>query len=118
MKKRDASNEFGERLDDNHYATSILQYNVGEQCAICKQKHIELVRHEVFGGPNRWLSKRYGLWVTVCPTCHAYLHADPKSPQAIDLKQQAQHQAMFKNGWTTAEFIMKFGKNYLEDIVC
>lgn len=107
-------NEFGEKLDSNRYATSILQFNPGEQCALCKAEHIELVRHEVFHGTGRReLSKKYGLWITVCPACHSRIHSNPTDPAVKDLQVQAQHQALHKYGWDTAKFIEVFGKNYI-----
>lgn len=109
-------NEFNEHLDSNRYAPSIVQWNVGEQCPVCRREHIELVRHEIFhGSGRREKSKEYGLWITCCPTCHSILHSNPKCSDNISLQRQAQHQAMEKYGWTTKDFIKIFGKNYLEE---
>ena len=107
-------NEYGEALDDNHYAPSIMQWNPGEQCAFCRMEHVEVVRHEVFHGfGRREKSKKYGLWVTVCPTCHQFIHSHPRNDRVLELHQQGQHQAMEKYGWTTEEWISIMGKNYL-----
>ena len=106
-------NEFGADLDINGYAPSILQWNTGEQCAFCKADGIDLVRHEIYQGPNRTNSKKYGLWISVCPTCHRFIHQNPQHPEVKDLDVQAEHQAMEKYGWDKAHFIMRFGKNYI-----
>ena len=107
-------NEYGETLDSNRYAPSILQWNVGEQCAFCGREHGELVRHEIFQGHGRREKcKKYGLWITVCPTCHSYIHANPQQEAVKELDEQAQHQAMEKYGWSIQEFRDHFGKSYL-----
>lgn len=104
----------GSSLDKNGYAPSILQWNAGEQCARCGLEDIHrLARHEVFHGPYRQKSKRLGIWITVCPTCHSYIHDRPKDRDVVDLSRQAQHQAMEKYGWSKEDFIREFGKNFL-----
>ena len=109
-------NEYGEKLDSNRYAPSIMQWNAGEQCAFCGREHVEVVRHEIFPGHGRREKcKQYGLWITVCPMCHTFIHTNPKNSKVMELDRHAQHQAMEKYGWTTKEFVEKFGKNYLED---
>ena len=108
-----ARNEYGAILDSNGYAPSILQWDTGEECAFCKVHSVALARHEVFQGMNRRASKKYGLWLTVCPTCHRFIHNNPAAPDVIGLDKQAQQNAMTKYGWTTEEFIERFGKNYL-----
>lgn len=106
-------NEFGATLDSNGYAPSILQWNTGVQCARCGLEDTHLARHEVIHGPYRKKSKQLGLWVTVCPTCHSYIHDHPKEPEVLEFYRQAQHQAMEKYGWSREDFIREFGKNYL-----
>lgn len=110
-------NEYGQRLDDNRYAPSILQWNAGEQCAFCGREHVEVVRHEIFQGVGRRdKCKKYGLWITVCPTCHSFIHNNPQNKSVRELDEQAQHQAMEKYGWSVAEFRDRFGKNYISDL--
>ena len=98
-------------MDRNGYNPSIL----GDYafCAICG-KNGPLQRHEVFHGANRPKSKKYGLWISICPSCHSIIH---NSDGALDrrLKRQAQEQAQTVYGWSTAEFRLIFGKNYRED---
>lgn len=67
-------NEYGEKLDSNGYAPSILHDK--PVCLICGR--YGTARHEVyFGSAYRAKSKRLGLWVTLCPWCHQ------NSPTAI-----------------------------------
>ena len=105
-------NEFGEKLDRNGYAKSLLQKD--SRCYICGyygHNH----RHEVFGGPLRQKSKRLGMWCHLCPTCHQNgrkaAHRD--SATANWLKRKAQAAAMERYRWSTEDFINHFGKNYL-----
>ena len=60
-------NEYGEKLDSNGYAPSILHDK--PVCLICGR--YGTARHEVyFGSAYRAKSKRLGLWVTLCPWRH------------------------------------------------
>lgn len=106
-------NEYGAVLDSNGYAPSLL--GDWSFCAICFQFAPKLQRHEVFhndmGGTLREKSKRYGLWISVCPVCHARIHAKPKA--AEDLKAKAQRMAMKQYGWTVEEWRELFGKSYV-----
>ena len=111
-------NEYGERLDRNGYAPSILQMDRGgPYCYLCLRNGSAdpLNRHEVFGGAYRQKSKRLGLWVYLChESCHQGpngVHRNPKL--AHDLKQAAQRAAMEFYGWNVEDFIREFGKNYL-----
>lgn len=61
-----AKNEYGEKLDSNGYAPSILSKSPA--CLICGRYYT--ARHEVFFGPYRDKSKRLGLWANLCPWCH------------------------------------------------
>ena len=86
-------NEYNMKLDGNGYAKSIL--------------------HEVFGGPDRAKSKRYGLWVLLChDRCH--LNGVHKGASLrVPLQREAQMAAMKKYKWDTDEFIRIFGRSYL-----
>lgn len=99
-------NEFGEKLDSNGYARSILHEG---DCIYCRNS--ETVRHEVFRGKNRSNSKKYGLWITVCPLCHMMIHNNIGLSHA--LMADAQVKAMKHYGWETKDFIQRFGKNYV-----
>ena len=100
------------KLDRNGYAPSLFPH---KECFICGKPgclYVPLQRHEIFHGPNRQKSKRFGLWVTLCPMCHTNVH---HQEPALDkwLKRVGQQKAMDTYGWTIAEFRAEFGKNYL-----
>lgn len=107
------TNEYGEALDKNGYAPSLL----GDwcYCSMCFQIPPKLHRHELFhndmGGKTRDKSKMYGLWLSVCPKCHNQIHRDAKVSNA--LKIRGQRMAMKKYGWTLDDWRVRFGKNYL-----
>lgn len=107
-------NEYGEVLDTNGYAPSLL--GDWSYCAMCFQFSPALQRHEVFhndmGGRTRSKSKKYGLWISVCPLCHARIHTKKEISDA--LKRRGQRMAMNKYGWTLKDWRERFGKSYLE----
>lgn len=72
--------------------------------------------HHVFGGANRKKSEEYGLKVYIHHNkCHIFgdqsVHKNAKVDRA--LKKLVQKKAMRHYGWTTEQFIEKFGKNYI-----
>lgn len=81
-----------------------------------------LHKHHVFGGANRHLSEKYGLWVKICCIrCHnggpMSVHHSPNTGKDLYLKQQAQrafeaHQYKDFHG-SREKFMEIFGKNYL-----
>jgi len=103
-------NQFGERLDRNGYAESI----VGESrsCYVCGRTDRPVQRHEVFHGYNRTKSKNLGLWISVCDLCHGKIH---HRNSEIDhwLKCRMQEIAMEHYGWSIEDFRREFGKNYI-----
>lgn len=106
------TNEYGERLDRNGYAKSILVTEAG-LCFGCLN-HTDTARHEVFFGEGRRVkSKRLGLWVNLCPRCHDLAHNEYKYNRY--LKQITQEAAMEHYGWDIQRCIAELGKNYLED---
>ena len=105
-------NEFGADLDRNGYAPSILA-RTESKCFLCGCSDQKLDRHEIFHGAYRAKSKGYGIWV---PLCHFRCHLNGVHKQAdidIELKRKAQLAAQRAYGWTPAEFIQRYGKNYL-----
>ena len=93
-------------MDRNGYRPSILATTAGE-CYLC-HRQCDTVRHEVYYGTcTRALSKRYGLWVDICPCCHEEVHADPEGGKAKKLRTDAE-QAFTAEGHSQAEFIRLF----------
>ncbi len=89
-------------------------------CFLCGRNGMAdpLDRHHIFGGAYRKKSERYGLVVDLChESCHE------NGPEAVHrnaenmlmLHQYGQRKAMEENGWTVREFILEFGKNYLDE---
>lgn len=107
-------NEYGVQLDRNGYAPSIVYE--GGYCFCCLMDESafgsNLVRHEVFGGPNRQKSKRLGLWVNLCSHCHDEIHKDARKSNA--LRQIVQADAMHRYGWSKEDFIREIGKSYID----
>ena len=103
-------NIYGVKLGQNNYAPSILNERDGE-CFVCGRGG-DLARHEVFFGSNRERSKELGLWINVCPECHAEIHQKDKSLDR-GIKEIAQMKAMDHYGWDKKEFRQHFGKNWL-----
>lgn len=105
-------NEYGAVLDSNGYAPSILMRKP-DRCHICGRRDLPLQRHEVFhGDPNRERSKKYGLWINVCYACHTVIHNGNGELDKC-LKREGEEEALKHYKWTAADFILKFGKNYL-----
>lgn len=69
--------------------------------------------HELDEQIDALLDKRLGLWVTLCPQCHAEIHADIIRRKA--LKRWGQKRAMDYYIWSEDEFRQQFGKSYLEE---
>ncbi len=110
-------NEYGVTLDRNGYAPSIIPGHDDRRCLICGKngESDPLNRHEVFGGTNRQKSKRLGLWGDLChDSCRQGLNGVHHNREMdLLIKEQAQQCAMRKYGWSIADFILEFGKNYL-----
>ena len=108
--RRPTHNEYGVQLDRNGYEPSIMPID-GFKCYKCQQWKLT-VRHEIFGGALRSKSKQYGLWVNVCPACHAKIHGSGALQDYYH--KQGQLQAMIHYGWTVSDFRRRFYKNYLD----
>ncbi len=75
-------------------------------------------RHHVFGGPYRKLSEKYGLTVYLHHNaCHIFGENSVHNNRAIrdELCTEAQKAAMEYFNWTTAEFIERFGMNWIKE---
>lgn len=108
--RRPTRNEYGVKLDSNGYAPTIMAHKP-LQCFKCEQ-YRDTARHEIFGGALRSKSKQYGLWVNVCPACHAEIHGSGQLQ--AEYHAQAQRIAMQRYGWTVQDFRKRFYKNYLD----
>lgn len=101
------------RVDRNGYAPSILQH--GEYCFLCGRMDRKLDRHEPFGGAYREKSKWDGLWLLLCHEgCHEGRYGAHGSREVRDyLRAYTQGKAMEVYGWTTEQWVARYGKNYL-----
>ena len=96
---------WGEKLDTNGYAKSLFDTEDGV-CFICGI-HADTARHELFGGvADRPTSKAVGLWLNLCPHCHALIHKDEEESHKTA-------QRMFEYHYSHEEFLELFGRNYL-----
>lgn len=107
--RRHTRNIYGEKLDRNGYAKSIL---CDSECCFRCAKILppeDMARHEVYAGSDRKTSKAMGFWVTLCPQCHDIYHDD--DDEANDLKVKCQER--FELEHTREEFMALIGRNYL-----
>lgn len=67
--------------------------------------------HLIHGSGRRQLAEQDGLVVDMCHSCHMYVHDHP----AEDKRFQAYGQKMWmeNTGGTVADFIQRYGKNYV-----
>ena len=108
--RRPTRNEYGTRLDKNGYAPTLFHCEDGT-CYRCHNT-VQTARHEIYGGALRSKSKQFGLWINVCPQCHAAVH---DSGEMQDYYHRlGQHLAMAEYGWTVPEFRRRFYKNYID----
>lgn len=80
-------NEYGETLDRNGYAPSIVQDIDG--CYFCARQDGKLDRHEIFHGAYRQKSKALGLWVTLCSPTGCMLDKQSQSIPGCTSKYHA-----------------------------
>lgn len=104
-------------MDRNGYNPSLLQEDHEVcyfwPCPDCVGGKLD--RHEIFGGPLRQKSKRYGLWVSIC---HEGCHLGPRGVHASREKREplqrvAQLKAMEVYGWSEDDWRKEFYKSYL-----
>ena len=89
-------------------------------CWLCGKNGADepLDRHHIFGGANRRKSEKLGLVVDLCHgSCHIFgeraAHRCRETAQA--LHEYGQRLAMERMGWSTADFVREFGRNYLDE---
>lgn len=94
-------------MDSNGYNKSLLDTEAGE-CYLCPYVG-DTARHEIFYGTStRALSKRLGLWVNLCPRCHAEVHADKKDGEKSKTLIADAKAAFIKAGYTEQQFTDTF----------
>lgn len=97
----------------------VMPEGMGERaCWLCGRNGCAdpLDRHHIFGGALRRKSEQYGAVVDLCHSrCHESgpeaVHRDSETMRR--LHEYGQRMLMDKLGWTTADFIREFGRNYL-----
>ena len=94
---------------------SIVKGNEKGKCFICSRKCNTEIHHIFYGTCNRRISEKYGLKVDLCHFCHNEPPYGVHFNKNLDkkLKSDIQLEAMLYYGWSTAEFVNKFGKNYI-----
>ena len=71
-----------------------------------------LTTHHIFAGnPNRSLSEKYGLYVSLCIVCHTRIQLYKSVTEVERLKQEAQRR--FEKVYGHDKFLEVFHKNYL-----
>ena len=88
---------------------SIVQSN--KECFICKTT-MNLQKHHVFGGANRDLSEKYGLWVWLCVPHHTGSNEAVHLNRKTELLLKKYAQVRFERKHTREEFIKIFGKSW------
>ena len=94
----------------NGYGKSLFPTEDGK-CYVCGFVG-DTARHEILHGANRSISKRFGLWIAVCPRCHANIHAEDNGSY-LYLKEEAEERFLREYNKDVADFIAIFGRNYL-----
>ena len=92
----------------------------GRSCWLCGRNGTAdpLDKHHIFGGAYRNKSEKYGLTVDLCHcNCHLFdKKAAHNCRETMDeLHRYGQKLAMQRYGWTKEEFMLEFGKNYLDE---
>ena len=85
-------------------------------CFLCGN-YETVERHHIFQGALRKKADKLKLTVYLCPWCHQYdadsVHRSGET--RLILHKYGQRKAMIEQGWSKADFIREFGKNYLSD---
>ena len=107
------TNEYGDLLDRNGYAPTIIQDDTS-RCFLCGKRNQKLDRHEVFPGGLRTKCKNLGIWVCICKECHQGSEGVHRNrDKANYLKEVAQNRAMDYYGWAIDDWHRQFGKNFV-----
>jgi|GEM_PF-1409896 len=94
-------------------------YDEPTTCWLCGKNGMTdpLDKHHIFGNAYRKKSEKYGLTVPLChKECHQFgkyaVHQNAETMQR--LHEYGQRKAMEEQGWTVREFVVEFGRNYLD----
>jgi hypothetical protein len=105
-------------MNKNGYSDSLFDTNGGEDyiiaCLGLDPRVTDTVRHEVFGGSRRKLSKADGLWINLSPQSHADWH-DGKIPEVKEALQERAEILWLTADWSRSihDFVERYGKNYI-----
>lgn len=111
-------NEYGMRLDLAGYAPSIMQAGYLNRCYYCGQRADfgclgNLERVTPWGGKNRKLSNRLGLWCKMHTFCAERIAT--YTFLQMEMQRKAQIVAMEYYDWSAKEFIKMFGRSEVDD---
>ena len=89
---------------------SIMQSE--KECYITGRKD-NLHKHHIFGGPNRRLSEKYGLYVWLIPELHNMSDKGVHFNKPFDVLLKRMGQIEFEYTYNHIMFMKIFGRNYL-----
>lgn len=102
---------------------SIIPANINNMCHYCGRYVQVPHKHHVFGGANRKISDRYGLWVWLCPEHHNMGNHCVHKDKEMMAHYHEIGQKAFEDWYiekfgadsekARAEFMRLFGRNYL-----
>ena len=100
-------------MDSNGYNRSIFGSEDGT-CYVLGVK-TQTVRHEIFNGAYRQISKADGLWIAVAPEVHEQLHMDKTEGSQWNLLMKRGEALWLAEDWdrTVQDFVNRYGKNYI-----
>ena len=87
-----------------------------KSCFFCGSETGLEKHHCMHGTANRKLADADGLWVYLCPECHrgTYgVHGCKGHDNDMTLKRAAEYAWLKVNGKTVADWIKRYGKNWL-----
>lgn len=100
-------------MDSNGYNESIMNTDPDHDFLTGKEV-IQTVRHEVYFGPNRKISKEHGFWIYLSPASHRAVHAGDKvDGVSVDMMLKQAVQRCFELWHSRDDFMKLIGRNYL-----
>lgn len=89
---------------------SIIQKN--KECFVTKST-TNLHKHHIFGGANRKLSEKYGLWIYLRADWHDMSDYGVHFNKELDTRLKIIAQRRFIEEYPHQDFVKIFGKNYI-----